>query len=62
MQDSQMDYRSTIFSMITNIDEEDVKQRNNCEFESLVWHFLGVVHMNDFVRQELNGNLAVSCI
>ncbi len=43
--------------MIIDIDEEDVKQRNNCELESLVWHFLGLVHMDDFVRQELNSNL-----
>jgi ABC-type transport system involved in cytochrome bd biosynthesis fused ATPase/permease subunit len=57
MQDSQMDYRSTIFSMITDIDEDTAKQRSDGEFESLVWHFLRLVDMEDFVRHDLKGNL-----
>jgi ABC-type transport system involved in cytochrome bd biosynthesis fused ATPase/permease subunit len=57
LQDSRMDYRSTIFSMITDIDEDQARERTNCEFESLVWHFLGLVCIDDFVRQEFNGDL-----
>jgi ABC-type transport system involved in cytochrome bd biosynthesis fused ATPase/permease subunit len=57
LQDSQMDYRSTIFSMITDIDEDTAKERINYEFEPLVWHFLRLVDMEDFVRKDLNGNL-----
>jgi ABC-type transport system involved in cytochrome bd biosynthesis fused ATPase/permease subunit len=57
LQDSHMDYRSTIFSMITDIDEDTAKEQINCEFESLVWHFLRLVDMEDFVRHDLNGNL-----
>lgn len=57
MQDSQMDYRSTIFSMITDIDEDIAEQRIDGEFEMLIWHFLRLVDMNDFVRHDLKGNL-----
>jgi ABC-type transport system involved in cytochrome bd biosynthesis fused ATPase/permease subunit len=57
LQESRMDYRSTIFSMITDIDEDQAKERRHCELESLVWHFLSLVCIDDFVRQELNSDL-----
>jgi ABC-type transport system involved in cytochrome bd biosynthesis fused ATPase/permease subunit len=57
MQDSQMDYRSTIFSMITDIDEDTAKQRIDGKVEMLVWHFLRLIDMEDFVRHDLKGNL-----
>ncbi|CAF3696305.1 unnamed protein product [Rotaria sordida] len=43
--------------MITDIDEGETKQYNNYELESLVWYFLGLVHMDDFVHNDLNSNL-----
>ena len=57
LQDSHMDYRSTIYSMITDIDEDDVKQQRTPELDSLVWHFLRLVQIDDFVRDELNNEL-----
>ncbi|CAF5095615.1 unnamed protein product, partial [Rotaria sp. Silwood1] len=57
LQDSHMDYRSTIYSMITDIDEDDVKQKRTSELDSLVWEFLRLVQIDDFVRNELNGDL-----
>ncbi|CAF1326119.1 unnamed protein product [Rotaria sordida] len=57
LQDSDMDYRSTIYSMITDIDEDDVKQKRTSELDSLVWNFLSLVQIDDFVRNEFNGNL-----
>ncbi|UJR32426.1 hypothetical protein I4U23_019888 [Adineta vaga] len=57
LQDSNMDYRSTIYSMVTNIDEDEVNQQRTPELDSLVWEFLHIVQIDDFVRNELNGNL-----
>jgi ABC-type transport system involved in cytochrome bd biosynthesis fused ATPase/permease subunit len=57
LQDSRMDFRSTIFSMITDIDEDQAKEQTNYELKSLVWHFLSLVCIDDFVRNELNGDL-----
>ena len=57
LQDSHMDYRSTIFSMITDIDEDQVKQQKTSEMESLVWQFLRLVQIDDFVRDELKNDL-----
>ncbi|CAF2176532.1 unnamed protein product [Rotaria magnacalcarata] len=59
LQDSRMDYRSTIFSMITDIDESETKEKLNDELESLIWHFLRLIHMDDFVRNELSGDLII---
>lgn len=56
LQDSDMDYRSTIYSMITDIDEDEVKQKRTSEIDSLVWEFLRLVQIDDFVRDELNGD------
>ena len=57
LQDSDMDYRSTIYSMITDIDEDDVKQLRTPALDSLVWDFLRLVQIDEFVRDELNGDL-----
>ena len=57
LQDSHMDYRSTIFSMITDIDEDESKEWMDSELESVVWQFLDLVHMDEFVRCELNSRL-----
>jgi ABC-type transport system involved in cytochrome bd biosynthesis fused ATPase/permease subunit len=57
LQDSHMDYRSTIYSMITDIDEDEVKQQRTPEIDLLVWDFLRVVQIDDFVRNELKGDL-----
>ncbi|CAF1038431.1 unnamed protein product [Rotaria sordida] len=57
LQDSDMDYRSTIYSMITDIDEDEVKQKRTSELDSLVWEFLRLVQIDDFVQNEFNGDL-----
>ncbi|CAF1185935.1 unnamed protein product [Adineta ricciae] len=57
LQDSNMDYRSTIYSMVTNIDEDDVNQERTPELDSLVWDFLHLVQIDDFVRDELDSDL-----
>lgn len=57
LQDSAMDYRSTIYSMITDIDEDEIEQNRTPEIDSLVWEFLSLVKLDDFVRNELNSNL-----
>jgi ABC-type transport system involved in cytochrome bd biosynthesis fused ATPase/permease subunit len=57
LQDSDMDYRSTIYSIITDIDEDEVKQQRTHEIDSLVWDFLRLVQIDDFVRNELKGDL-----
>jgi ABC-type transport system involved in cytochrome bd biosynthesis fused ATPase/permease subunit len=57
LQDSDMDYRSTIYSMITDTDEDEVKQQRTPELELLVWDFLHLVQIDDFVRDELNSDL-----
>lgn len=43
--------------MITNIDEDEVKQQKTPEMESLVWQFLRLVQIDDFVRDELKSDL-----
>ena len=57
LQDSQMDYRSTIYSMITDIDEDDVTKERTPELDVQVWKFLELVQIDEFVRKELEGNL-----
>jgi len=57
LQDSNMDYRSTIYSMITDIDEDKVKQQRTPELDLLVWNFLNLVQIDDFVRDKLNSDL-----
>lgn len=57
LQDSDMDYRSTIYSMITDIDEDQVKQQRTSKLDSLVWEFLRLVEIDDFIRDELNSDL-----
>ncbi|CAF1005661.1 unnamed protein product [Adineta ricciae] len=57
LQDSNMDYRSTIYSMVTNIDEDDVNQERTPELDSLVWDLLHLVQIDDFVRDELDSDL-----
>ena len=57
LQDSNMDYRSTIYSMVTNIDEDEVNQQRTSTLDSLVWEFLQLVQIDEFVREELNGDL-----
>ena len=57
LQDSQMDYRSTIYSMITDIDEDDVTKERTPELDAQVWKFLELVQIDEFVRKELEGNL-----
>jgi ABC-type transport system involved in cytochrome bd biosynthesis fused ATPase/permease subunit len=57
LQDGVMDYRSTIYSMITDIDEDQVEQQRTPEIDSLVWHFLHLVQIDDFIRNELKSNL-----
>ena len=43
--------------MITNIDEDQVKQQKTPEMQSLVWQFHRLVQIDDFVRDELKNNL-----
>ena len=58
LQDSDMDYRSTIYSMITDIDDDvDVEQLKMVELDDEVWKFLRLVKIDDFVHEELNDNL-----
>ncbi|CAF1366983.1 unnamed protein product [Adineta steineri] len=57
LQDSDMDYRSTIYSMVTDIDEDEVNKNRTPELDSLVWEFLRLVQIDDFIRDELNGDL-----
>ena len=57
LQDSNMDYRSTIYSMVTDIDESDINQERTPELDSLVWDFLHLVQIDDFVRDELDSDL-----
>ncbi|CAF5051176.1 unnamed protein product [Rotaria magnacalcarata] len=45
--------------MITDIDESETKEKLNDELESLIWHFLRLIHMDDFVRNELSGDLII---
>jgi len=57
LQDSGMGYRSTIYSMITDIDEDEEKQQKIPEIDSLVWDFLRLVQIDDSVRDELDNDL-----
>ncbi|CAF3399819.1 unnamed protein product [Rotaria socialis] len=57
LQDSDMDYRSTIYRMITDMDADEVKQKRTSQFDSLVHEFLRLVQIDDFVRNELHGDL-----
>ena len=57
LQDTNMDYRSTIYSMLTDIDEDAVEKQRTPELDSLVWEFLQLVQIDDFVRDELDGDL-----
>ena len=60
LQDSNMDYRSTIYSMITDIDEDEVKRERTPEIDALVWELLRLVQIEDFIRNELEGDLDVA--
>jgi len=57
LQDSRMDYRSTIFSMITDIDEDQLTNLRTPEHDEVVWEFLRLVQIDEFVTNELKGNL-----
>ncbi|CAF1067418.1 unnamed protein product [Didymodactylos carnosus] len=57
LQDTDMDYRSTIYSMITDIDDDDVPLKKTSQLDNLVWEFLQLVKIDDFIREELNGDL-----
>ena len=57
LQDSHMDYRSTIFSMVTDIDEDRVETLRTPEHVEVVWEFLRLVQIDEFVKNELKGNL-----
>ncbi|CAF1270392.1 unnamed protein product [Didymodactylos carnosus] len=56
-QDIDMDYRSTIYSMITDVDDDDVPLKQTNQLDNLVWEYLQLVKIDDFVRVELNGDL-----
>jgi ABC-type transport system involved in cytochrome bd biosynthesis fused ATPase/permease subunit len=60
LQDSNMDYRSTIYSMITDIDEDEVKRERTPEIDALVWELLRLVQIEDFIRNALEGDLDVA--
>ena len=57
LQDTDMDYRSTIYSMLTDIDEDLVKEQRTPELDVLVWQFLQLVQIDEFVRDELDSDL-----
>jgi ABC-type transport system involved in cytochrome bd biosynthesis fused ATPase/permease subunit len=57
LKDSDMDYRSTIYSMITEIDEDQIKQQKTSEIDSLIWDILRLAQIDKFVRNELKSNL-----
>ncbi|CAF1215275.1 unnamed protein product, partial [Didymodactylos carnosus] len=57
LQDTDMDYRSTIYSMITDIDDDDVPLKKTSQLDNLVWEFLQLVKIDDFIREELNCDL-----
>ncbi|CAF1458336.1 unnamed protein product [Rotaria sordida] len=57
LQDAKMDYRSTIYSMITDIDEDDINQEKNPEIDSLIWKIIHLVQIEDFIKNDLKGDL-----
>jgi ABC-type transport system involved in cytochrome bd biosynthesis fused ATPase/permease subunit len=57
LQESDMDYRSSIYSMITDIDDDEVQGKRTNELDLLVWNFLRIVQIDEFIRNELNSNL-----
>ncbi|CAF4198737.1 unnamed protein product [Adineta steineri] len=57
LQDSNMDYRSSIYSMITDIDQDDLKQKRTPEIDSLVWELLHLVQIDEFIQNELKNDL-----
>ena len=50
LQDAQMDYRSSIFSMITNTDIDDLKQQRTPQIDLLVWELIKLVQIEDFIN------------
>ena len=57
LQDAQMGYRSTIYSMITNTDEDDPTQERTPQIDLLVWEIIHLVQMEDFIKNDLKSDL-----
>ena len=59
LQDAHMDYRSSVYSMITNTDDDDdgAEQLRTPHIDSLVWELIRIVHVDDFVVNDLNSAL-----
>jgi ABC-type transport system involved in cytochrome bd biosynthesis fused ATPase/permease subunit len=57
LQDSHMDYRLSIYNMITDTEEDDIKQLRTSEIDSLVWEFIRLVQIDEFIQNELKNDL-----
>ena len=60
LQDTQMDFKCSIFTMITDFEDDD-EQTNNSkqEEEERVWRFLRLVEIDNFVQESLEGQIHV---
>jgi ABC-type bacteriocin/lantibiotic exporter with double-glycine peptidase domain len=61
LQDTQMDFKCSIFTMITDIEENDDIQQKfiDSEEEKRVWRFLRLVEIDNFVEENLQGQIYV---
>jgi ABC-type bacteriocin/lantibiotic exporter with double-glycine peptidase domain len=61
LQDTQMDFKCSIFTMITDIEDDDNNQqlKNSEEDEKRVWRFLRLVEIDNFVQENLEGQIHV---
>ncbi len=51
LQDTHTDYQSNIYSIITDI------HQGTSQFDSIIWDFLHLVQIDDFIQQELKSDL-----
>jgi ABC-type bacteriocin/lantibiotic exporter with double-glycine peptidase domain len=56
LQDAQMDYHSSVYTMITNL-QDDCQSVVLQEEEERVWRFLHLLEIDVFVRESLGGQL-----
>ena len=56
LQDAQMDYRSSVYTMITDLEDDDQALVSQ-EEEERVWRFLRLLEIDTFVRESLGGQL-----
>ena len=62
LQDTQMDFKCSIFTMITDIENEDFNQFNYSkkeQEEKRLWFFLRLVEIDQFVEESLQGQIHI---